>query len=86
MASDDLAAAIGKGDGVAPALLLNDGGQQLDLVGAMPVWVGRVRLERVGIGQTSVGAVNGDAHTLFWVSKSKVKEGENGPLCGSLSV
>jgi hypothetical protein len=52
----------------------------------MPVWVGRVRLERVGIGQASVGAVNGDAHTLFWVSKSKVKDGENGPLCGSLLV
>jgi hypothetical protein len=52
----------------------------------VPVWVGRVRLERVGIGQSSVGAVNGDAHTLFWVSKSKVKESENGPLCGSLLV
>ena len=86
MTAHDLATAFGERDGIAPALLLNDGSQKLDLVGAVPVWVGRVRLERVGIGQTSVGAVNGNAHTLFWVSKSKVKDGENGPLCGSLLV
>ena len=75
MASDDLAAAIGKGDGVAPALFLNDGGQQLDLVGAMPVWVGRIRLERVGIGQSSVGAVNGDAHNPLLGVKIEGKRG-----------
>jgi hypothetical protein len=84
MTAHDLATAFGERDGIAPALLLNDGRQQLDLVGAVTVGIGRVRLERVGIGQTSVGAVDGDAHTLFWVSKSKVKESENGPICGSL--
>jgi len=62
MTSHDLATAFGERDGIAPALLLNDGSQKLDLVGAMPVWVGRVRLERVGIGQSSVGAVDGNAH------------------------
>ena len=63
VASYDLAAALGERDGIAPALLLNDGSQQLNLVGAVTVGIGRIRLERVGIGQTSVGAVDGNAHT-----------------------
>ncbi len=74
VAAHNLAAALGERDGIAPALLLNDGSQQLDLVGAVPVGVGRIRLERVGIGQTSVGAVNGDAHTRREVSTSLTME------------
>ena len=70
VATNDLAAAVGDGDRIAPALLLNDGGQQLDLMGAVTVGIGRVRLKRVRIGQPSMGAVNGDAHPRRNVSPS----------------
>ena len=83
MAAHNLTAALGKGDGIAPALLLNDGSQKLDLVGAVAIGVGRIRLERIGIGQPGVGAVDGDAHTLDRVSKQRQKAGDKCLSCGN---
>ena len=60
--ADDQARALRHGDRVAPALLLDDRGQKLDLVGAVAVRIDRVRLERVRIDEAGVGAMHGDAH------------------------
>lgn len=68
MSAHDHAAAFGEGDRVPPALLLNDGGQQGDLMRAVPVWVRWIGLQRVGINQPRVGAVNGNAHAPAGVS------------------
>jgi len=62
MPANDQAGAIRRGDGIAPVLLLNDGGQELDLVGAVLVRVDRVWLESGRGGETGVGAVDGNAH------------------------
>ncbi len=58
----DQAGAFRRGDGIASSLILNDGDEELDLVGAMAVRVDRVWLESGRIGETGVGAVDGNAH------------------------
>jgi hypothetical protein len=55
VATDNQARALRDGDRVAPTLLLDDRGEELDLVGAVPVRVDRVGLERVRIDEGGVG-------------------------------
>ena len=62
VAADDQTGPLRDGHRVAPALVLDDRRQKLDLVGAVAVRVRRVRFEGARIGQPGVGAVHGDAH------------------------
>ncbi len=65
--ADDQPTALAHGDRPAPALFLNDGGQKLNLMRAVPVRIHRVRLERSRIDEGIVGAV--DLHAARRVSK-----------------
>ena len=56
--ADDQPAAFADGDRPAPALLLNDGGEKLNLMRAVPVRIDRIRLERRRIDESIVGAVD----------------------------
>ena len=58
VSANDQPAALAHGDRPAPALLLNDGGEKLNLMRAMPVRIHRVRLERRRIDESIVGAVD----------------------------
>ena len=68
MAANDESAAFANRDRVAPALLLDDRRQQLDLMGAVLIRVARIGLQRVRVHQLGVRAVNGDAHAAGGVS------------------
>ena len=50
------------GDRVAPALFIDDRGEKLDLVGAVPVRIDRVGFQRVRIDEGGVGAMDWDGH------------------------
>ena len=58
MAADEQPTALAHRDWPAPALLLNDGRQKLNLMRAVPVRINRVRLERRRIDEGIVGAVD----------------------------
>src|SRR5690606_31023479 len=58
----DESASFGNRDRIAPALVLDDRGEQLDLVRAVPVRIDRIGLQRVRIKQRGMGAVGGNAH------------------------
>ena len=62
MAADDQSAAFAHRDRRPPSLFLDDCSKELDLVGAVPVWVDRVRFEFPGINELVMGAVDG--HSL----------------------
>ena len=69
VAADDQAAAFAHGDRPAPALLLNDGRKELNLMRAVPVRIHGVRLELGRIDEGIVGAV--DLHLDRRVSKRR---------------
>ncbi len=58
VAANNQTAAVADGDWPAPALLLNDGSEKLNLMRAVPVRIHRVRLERRRIDEGIVGAVD----------------------------
>ena len=68
MTANDEPAAFADRDRIAPALLLNDRRQQLDLMSAVLIRVARIGLQRVRVHQLGVRAVNGDAHAAGGVS------------------
>ena len=68
VAAHDEPAALAHGDWPAPALLLNDGCEKLNLMRAVPVRIDRVRLERRRIDEGIVGAV--DLHAARRMSKA----------------
>jgi hypothetical protein len=70
VAAHDQARALRHGNRVAPALLLDDRRQQLELVGAVAVRIDRIRLEGVRIDEAGVGAMHGDAHAPAMPSTS----------------
>ena len=67
VAAHDQTAAFAHRDRPAPALVLNDRREKLDLMRAVPVRIDRVRLERRRIDEGIVGAV--DLHAARCVSK-----------------
>ena len=58
VAANDQPAALAHRDRPTPALVLNDGGEKLNLMRAVPVRIGRIRLERRRIDESIVGAVD----------------------------
>ena len=68
MSADDESTAFAEGNRIAPALLLDDRRQQLDLMGAVLVRIAWIGLQQVRIHQLGVRAVNGDAHAAGGVS------------------
>ncbi len=63
--ADNQPTAFADGDRPAPALLLNDGSKELNLMRTVPVRIHRIRLERRRIDESIVGAVDlHDAHGM----------------------
>ena len=62
MSTDNQPRPLRHGDRIAPALFIDDRGEKLDLVGAVPVRIHRVRLELIGVNEGGVGAMDWDGH------------------------
>ena len=63
--ADNQPTAFADGDRATPALLLNDGCKELNLMRTVPVRIHRIRLERRRIDESIVGAVDlHDAHGM----------------------